>query len=153
MSIAGGAGGYTITTDKARLDVAIIHRYLSQESYWAQGRPRDVVERSIAESLCFGALHDGETVGFARVVTDKSTFAWLCDVFVLPEHQGHGLGKRLVEAVIGHPDLQGLRRILLATRDAHELYRRYGGFVELPSPERWMVRLERAPAAPSPRAG
>lgn len=134
-------GGFEISTDKSRLDVAAIHRWISERSYWAQGRPRAVVERAIENSLCFGAYDDGgRMAGFARVVTDYATFAWLCDVFVLDEHRGRGIGKRLVEAVVEHPDLRGLRRIVLATKDAHELYRRYGGFVDLPMPERWMVR-------------
>ena len=140
MSYEAGAGGYEVSTDKARLDVDVIHRWLSEESYWAQGRARETVERSIAHSLCFGVHRGAEMAGFARVVTDFATFAWLCDVFVLPGHRGRGLGKLIVEAVVGHPDLRGLRRIVLATKDAHELYRRHGGFVELPMPERWMAR-------------
>jgi len=136
---------YTISTDKQRLDLALVHRYLSQSSYWAQGRPREVVAKSIESSLCFGAYtSDGRQVGFARVVTDRATIAWLCDVFVLEEHRGRGLGKRLVEAVVSHPDLRHLRRILLATSDAHGLYRGYGGFAPLSHPERWMEKL--APA-------
>lgn len=132
--------GCTISTDKTKLDVAAIHEFLSERSYWAAGRPRSVIERSIANSLCFG-VYDGEKqAGFARVVTDYATFAWLCDVFILEDYRGRGLGKWLVEAVISHPALAGLRRICLATYDAHELYRRYGGFELLPAPENWMVR-------------
>jgi GNAT superfamily N-acetyltransferase len=130
-----------ISTDKARLDLGRIHEFLSQQAYWAIGRSYETVARSIASSLCFG-LYDGEEqVGFARVVTDYATFAWLCDVFVIDSRRGQGLGKWLVECVVAHPDLADLRRILLATRDAHELYRRYGGFSLLKAPERWMERL------------
>ena len=133
---------YIVSADKSRLDVPLIHRYLSQSSYWAIGRSLDTVKASIRNSLCFGVFTPtGGQAGFARVVTDSSTIAWLCDVFVLEEHRGRGLGKRLVEAVTSHPDLRHIRRILLATNDAHELYRRYGGFTELANPDRWMERL------------
>src|ERR1700761_6551422 len=109
---------YEFTCDKSRLDLGAIHNFLAQ-SYWSPGIPRSVVERAIANSLCFAIFHENEQIGFARVVTDKATFAYLADVYVLPEHRGKGLSKRLMERVMGHPDLQGLRRILLATRDAH----------------------------------
>jgi len=133
--------GYIISTDKARLDTAVIHHYLSLSSYWAQGRSLATVDKTIEHSLCFGLYAaDGAQVGFARVVTDYATFAWLCDVFILESQQGHGLGKWLVECVTAYPDLQGVKHFLLATRDAHELYRRYGGFESLPAPERWMKR-------------
>lgn len=99
------------------------------------------MRRSIAHSLCFGVYGEGEQVGFARVVTDYATFAWLCDVFVLETARRRGLGKWLIASVIAHPDLQGLRRFTLATRDAHELYRRYGGFEALRAPERWMEKF------------
>ena len=135
-------GPYTVTTDKTRLDVDAVHDYLTHRSYWAQGRSRDMVEASITHSLCFGVYEGSQQVGFARVVTDFVTFAWLCDVFILETHQGQGLGKWLVECVVGHPDLQAMRRILLATRDAHELYRRYGGFTGLAAPDRWMERVQ-----------
>lgn len=132
--------GYTISTDKTRLDTGLIHRFLSEESYWAQGRPLELVQRSLANSLCFGVYAaGGQQVGFARVVTDYTTFAWLCDVFIVRAHRGRSLGKWLVETVIDHPDLAGVWRFVLATSDAHELYRRYGGFETLPSPERWMT--------------
>ncbi len=127
---------YTISTDKAKLDIGVIHDYLSRRSYWAQGRPLAVTQRAIENSLCFGVYAGDAQVGFARVVTDYATFAWLCDVFLLEEHRGRGLGKRLVEAVVSYPDLSGLRQLLLATRDAHELYRRYGGFDALEKPEK-----------------
>ena len=132
--------GYLISTDKARLDVRLIHETLSLSSYWAEGRTLDTVQKSLEHSLCFGLYAGAQQVGFARVVTDYATFAWLCDVFVLASHQGQGLGKRLVETVVAHPELRNLAIFLLATRDAHELYHRYGGFEELPAPGKWMVR-------------
>ncbi len=132
--------GLTISTDRALLDVDFIHAYLSEESYWAKGRSRAVTERAIAQSLCFGAYDGRQQVGFARVVTDYATFGWLCDVFVDDAYRGRGLGKQLVEAVVNHEELAGIRRLMLATRDAHDLYRRYGGFEALTSPERWMVK-------------
>lgn len=126
-----------ISTDTVRLDMALIHRFLSTQSYWAQNIPRDVLVRAIAHSLCFGAYlasDDGadRQVGFARVVTDRATFAYLADVFVLPEQRGAGIGKQLVEAVIAHPALQRLRRFMLATTTAAGLYERYG-FQPLPA--------------------
>lgn len=132
--------GYTISTDKARLNIPLIHEYLSQQSYWAKGRPMDVVQRSIQHSLCFGVYQEDRQVGFARLVTDYATFSWLCDVFILESHRGLGLGKWLIATIIEHPELQSAKPILLATSNAHELYRRYGGFNELPMPEKWMVR-------------
>ncbi len=133
--------GYTLSTDKTRLDVASIHSFLSERSYWAHGRSREVVERTIETSLCFGIYAQQDLVAFARVVTDYATFGWVCDVFVLESHRGHGLGKWLIEAVVRHPELQGLKRLLLATRDAQGLYREYGEFAPLQAPERWMERL------------
>jgi GNAT superfamily N-acetyltransferase len=114
--------GFTSSTDPARLDITAIHRFLSEDSYWARHIPRATVERSIANSLCFG-IYDaaGQQAAFARVVTDRATFAWLCDVFVLPAYRGQGLSKWLVQNMLAHPDLQGLRRHLLATLDAHGL--------------------------------
>ena len=132
--------GYTISTDKTRLDLALIHDYLSQRSYWAQGRSLDLVRRSIDHSLCFGLYAGDQQAGFARVVTHYTTFAWLCDVFILETHRGRGLGKWLIETVVAHPDLHNLRNFLLATRDAHSLYHRYGDFQPLPIPDRWMLR-------------
>ena len=128
-----------ITDETARFDVALIHRFLSEESHWARGIPRAVVEKSIAHSLCFGALVDGAQVGFARVVTDRSTFAFLCDVFVLSAWRGKGLARRLIDAVVAHPDLQGLRRFALTSRDAAALYTGYG-FTALASPQVWLER-------------
>ena len=130
--------GYEISTDPARLDLDVIHGYL-RGAYWSPGVPRDVVERSIARSLCFGLYApDGAQAGFARVVTDGATFAWIADVFVLEPHRGRGLGVWLMETLLAHPDLQGLRRTVLATNDAHGLYERFG-FEPLPTPERWMA--------------
>ena len=128
--------GYIVSTDRSMLDLESIHSYLSQ-SYWAASVPENVVRRSIEGSLCFGVYKDEEQVGFARVVTDRATFAYLADVFVLEEHRGRGIGKWLVEVILSHPDLQGLRRWMLATRDAHDLYRRYG-FAELRQPAIFM---------------
>ncbi len=137
--------GFLISTDPARLDVDAIHRFLSQDSYWAVGRSREAVQRSIECSLCFGMFDvQGKQAGFARVVTDFSTFGWLCDVFVLPAYRGHGLGKWLVQTIVEAPELEDVRRLLLATRDAHELYRAHGGFVGLASPDRWMERVKAA---------
>ena len=138
--------GLTLSTDKARLDVDAIHDFLARSSYWAQGRPRDLVVRTIENSLCFGIYDGARLAAFTRVVTDYATFAWVCDVFVLEEYRGRGLGKWLIESVVAHPDLQGLRRMLLATRDAHGLYGQYG-FVPLDAPERFMHRFNPSPYA------
>ncbi len=141
--------GFVIDTDPARLDRVMIHRFLSEDSYWARGIPRDVVDRAIAGSLCFGVYApDGRQAGFARAITDRATFAYVGDVFVLPDFRGLGLSKALMAAMRAHPDLQGLRRWLLVTRDAHALYAGFG-FTELPSPERFMT-LHRANAYASP---
>jgi GNAT superfamily N-acetyltransferase len=130
---------YEFSTDPARLDVDAIHAFLTQ-SYWSPGIPRATVARAIANSLCFGVFWQGQQVGFARVITDKTTFAYLCDVYVLEAHRGHGLAKQLMEHVTKHPDLQGLRRMMLATRDAHGLYAQYG-FTPLAAPDRIMEVL------------
>jgi GNAT superfamily N-acetyltransferase len=141
------AVGYEISTDKSRLDLDRIHRFLSTEAYWSPGVARDVVERSIENSICFGVYAEGgEQIGFARVVSDRATFAWLADVYIESEHRGHGLGKRLVAAVLDHPELQGLRRWMLGTADAHELYRRFG-FDGLQDVQRFMARESGAAAA------
>ena len=132
-------GEYTISDDRARLDIKVIQKFLSTESYWATGRSVERVQRSVDNSLSFGVYRGDEQIGFARVVTDYATFAWLADVFVLEEYRGRGLSKWLVEVIISHPQLQGFRRWVLATKDAHELYRQYG-FRELHRPERWMER-------------
>lgn len=128
--------GYRISTDTDEMDVDAIHAYLSV-SYWSPGIPRDVVAKAIAGSLCFGLFADRRQVGFARVITDRATFAYLCDVYVLEDHRGRRLGTWLMETVIAHPHLQGLRRFLLATRDAHGLYEKFG-FVPLARPEIFM---------------
>jgi GNAT superfamily N-acetyltransferase len=119
-------GEYEISTDPARLDRAAVARFLREEAYWSTGIPAAVVERAIDGSLVFGLYRSTEQVGFARVVTDRATFAWLADVFVVAPHRGRGLGRWLVETVLAHPDLAGLRRVLLATEDAHTLYERHG---------------------------
>ena len=142
----GVASDYSISTDRDRLDVARVHRFLSTEAYWSPGVAREVVERSIENSLAFGVYApDGEQVGFARVVTDYATFAWLADVYIEGAHRGRGLGKRLVAEVLEYPDLQGLRRWMLGTADAHELYRRFG-FDGLKDVRRFMA-LESGSAA------
>jgi GNAT superfamily N-acetyltransferase len=132
-------GDYLISTDRSRLDVELIHRFLSQGTYWAQGRAREVVQRSIENSLPFGIYKGNDQVAFARIVTDYATFAWVADVFVLPEHRGQGLSKWLMEVILSHPKLQGFRRWVLATKDAHSLYERFG-FIALHRAERWMER-------------
>jgi GNAT superfamily N-acetyltransferase len=132
--------GFTISTDPARLDRALIHEFLSA-SYWARGIPRETVERSIAGALCFGLYENGRQVGFARVITDRATFAYLADVFVLESHRGRGLAAWLMETILAHPDVQGLRRWMLLTRDAHPLYRKVG-FTDLAHPERVMERVD-----------
>jgi GNAT superfamily N-acetyltransferase len=126
----------TVTTDPARLDLDTIHAFLAG-SYWARGIPRDVLERAIEHSLCFGAFEGDRQVGFARVITDRATYAYVSDVFVLESHRGRGVGKRLMLAIMSHPELQGLRRWSLFTRDAHGLYRQYG-FGEPRYPDRAM---------------
>jgi GNAT superfamily N-acetyltransferase len=126
-----------ISTDPARLDVGLICEFL-QTSYWAHGRRRSVIERSIRNSLCFGAYLGGRQVAFARVVSDRAVFAYLMDVFVLPEFRGRGISKALLGAILDHPDLQNLRVFLLATRDAHGLYSKFG-FRPLEEPDRWMA--------------
>lgn len=127
-----------ISTDPARLDVDLVHRFLSEEAYWAIGRPRALTERAIAHSLCFGAYaDDGGQVAFARVVTDHALFAYLADVFVLPTVRGQGIGKQLVGAIMAHEDVRAVRRVLLATDDAHGLYAQFG-FTPLVDAEAWM---------------
>jgi GNAT superfamily N-acetyltransferase len=127
---------YRITTDTQKLDIDAIHAYLGR-SFWAEGIPKETVATAIANSLCFGLFDGDEQIGFARVVTDRATFAYLCDVYVLETHRGRGLGKWLIETVMAHPDLQGLRRFQLVTRDAHGLYSRHG-FATPINPERHM---------------
>lgn len=129
-----------ISTDKDKLQRDKIYQFLSEDAYWSKGLPRDVFDKSIENSLCFGLyLPNGEQIAFARVITDKATFAYLGDVFVTPEHRGKGLSKQLMRAIDAHPELQGLRRVLLATADAHDLYKQFG-FTPLAAPDRMMER-------------
>jgi len=129
--------GYSISTNLADMDIAVIHGCISN-SYWAKGIPISVLEKAISNSLCFGVFTDsGQQVGFARLITDSATFAYLADVFILEAHRGKGLSKWLMENVIAHPDLQGLRRITLSTKDAHGLYEKYG-FKPLANPQTFM---------------
>ena len=130
-------GELAVSDDPARIDRARVHDFISRESYWAKGIPRDVMDRAIDNSLCFGLYRGAAQLGFARVVTDRSTFAYLCDVFLEDGARGTGFGKWLVECIVAHPDLQGLRRFSLMTRDAHELYRRFG-FKPLPDATRYL---------------
>lgn len=136
MLVEQDKDGFIVSTDPARLDVDAVQAYLAA-SYWAEGIPRETVERSLRGSLCFGLYEGSRQIGLARVITDGATFAYLCDVYVLPERQGRGLGRWLMECVMAHPDLQGLRRFHLVTRDAHELYRPLG-FAEIRTPGRHM---------------
>ena len=137
MSEKWKKGDFSITTNPEDLQVDAILDYLQNDSYWAQNRTEEQMKNIIENSLCFGLYKDENQIGFARVVTDYATFAYLGDVYVLPEFQGNGLGTWLMEIVINHPDLQGFRRWVLATRDAHKLYEKFG-FTELKHPERWM---------------
>ncbi len=129
---------YTVSTDQAQLDVDAVHAFLAQ-SYWATNIPRDVVERSLRNALCFGLYQDGAQIGLVRVISDYVTMAYVGDVYVLPEHRGRGLSKWMMECVLAHPDLQHLRRWILITRDAHGLYRQFG-FRDLKRPEGFMER-------------
>ena len=131
-------GEYTVTTDPARVDLAVVHDYLAN-SYWAKGIPLEVVRRSIANSLNFSVYHGAEQVGFARVITDYATFGYVGDVFVLEPHRGRGLSKWVMELIVNHPLLQGFRRWVLLTRDAHGLYQQFG-FTAIAAPDRYMER-------------
>jgi GNAT superfamily N-acetyltransferase len=130
---------FLISTDPARLDIVAVHAYLTR-SYWAAGIAKEVVRKSVEGSLCFGLYEGSRQIGLARVVTDKATFAYLCDVYVLEDYRGRGLGKWLMSVVRSHPDLQHLRRFVLVTRDAHGLYKQFG-FSHLSHPERYMEIL------------
>lgn len=132
---------FTVSTDPKKLDLDAIHGYLSR-AYWCEGIPREVVQRAIGGSLCFGVYDRAAQVGFARVITDFATYAYLADVFVLESHRGLGLSKWLMECILAHPELQNLRRWSLVTRDAHGLYARYG-FVQPPKPELYMEIVDR----------
>lgn len=136
-----GKNSFYISTDKSLLDIEIIHHYLSLDSYWAKGRSKETIKKSIRHSLCFGIYdHTHKQVGFARVVSDYAVFAWLLDVFVLENYQGKSLGKQLIHAIVTHQDLQGLKRWGLGTKDAHGLYEKFG-FKPLSEPDKMMERL------------
>jgi N-acetylglutamate synthase-like GNAT family acetyltransferase len=128
---------FLISTDKTLLDVEVIYNYLNDDSYWAQGIPLEKLKKAIANSMCFGVYNNSKLVGFARVVTDNATFAYICDVFILPIFRKKGLSKWLMQTIVNHPELQGLRRWSLATADAHKLYSQFG-FNQISKPENWM---------------
>ena len=139
--------GFIISTEKEKLDIDLIHLFLTR-TYWAEGISKEIISRSIEGSLCFGvyendkqAVTAGRQVGFARMITDKATFAYLADVFIIEEYRGRGLSKWLMEVIMSHPDLQGLRRMILATKDAHGLYKQFG-FTPLINVDRWMHILD-----------
>ena len=131
-------GTYTVTTDRSRVDLDVVHGYLTQ-SYWCAGIKLETVRQAVANSIPFSLLEGEKQIGYARVITDSATIAYLGDVFVLPEHQGKGLGMWLIECVMAHPDFHGLRRWILLTRDAHSLYEKYG-FTPIAKPDRWMEK-------------
>jgi GNAT superfamily N-acetyltransferase len=128
---------YLITTDRTKMDIRFIHHFLSTETYWSKGIPLDVVQRAIEHSLNFGIFHRNSQVGYARIVSDFATMCYLGDVFIIPDHRGKGLSKWLIEQIRAHPDLKGLRRWILLTRDAHELYKQFG-WRTIAHPDRWM---------------
>ena len=130
---------FEISTDKSKLDIEMIQKFLSEESYWAKSRTLEQTRTAIGNSLCFGVYLGDKQIGFARVVSDFATFAYVGDVFVLDEYRGRGLSKKLMEAIVSHSELQGLRRWVLATKDAHGLYEQFE-FASLKFPERWMER-------------
>lgn len=148
--LAAEKEGFEISTDKSRLDIQTIHDYLSKESYWAKNIPLELVQKSMDGSVCFGIYHNtagllaGRQVGFARMITDAATFGYLADVFIIKEYRGKGFGRWLMETIISYPDFQPLRRWMLATRDALELYKPFG-FTELDNPERIMEKLKTNP--------
>ena len=129
---------YLISTEKSKINVALVHNYLCYHSYWAEGIPLEVVQRSIQNSLCFAMYKSDEQIGFARVISDFATYAYLADVFIVPEERGKGLSKWLMRVIMNHPQLQGLRRFVLATKDAHGLYAQFG-FTAYPNPDRLMT--------------
>ena len=135
-----GKDGFTISTEKEKLDIELIHSFLNR-TYWAEGISKETIRRSIEGSLCFGVFENDKQVGFARMITDKATFAYLADVFIIEEYRGRGLSKWLMEVIMSHPDLQGLRRMILATKDAHGLYKQFG-FTPLINVDRWMHILD-----------
>jgi N-acetylglutamate synthase-like GNAT family acetyltransferase len=129
--------GFIISTDKHKLDITLIHQYLSKEAYWSKNISLDIVKRSIEGSVCFGMYHHDRQVGFTRVITDNATFGYLADVFIINDYRGSGLSKWMMQCILGHPELQGFRSWLLGTRDAHGLYSQFG-FKPLEHPERYM---------------
>lgn len=133
---------FLVSTDPGKLELDAIHAFLSQESYWAKGIPKEIMIRAIENSLCFGVYENRKQIGFARLVTDHATFAYLCDVYILETHRGKGLAKWLMSAVMAHPTIQGLRRINLVTRDAHRLYKQFG-FTALNNPDGYMELMRR----------
>jgi catechol 2,3-dioxygenase-like lactoylglutathione lyase family enzyme len=139
--VRASRGQFEISTDRARLDQAWLVAALSERAYWSVGRSAEAIRRSVEGSICYGVYRGPQQVGIARVVTDGATFAWLCDVFIDEAWRGQGLGIWLIETIVTEPDLAGIHRFILATRDAGELYRRHGGFEALPNPERWMARI------------
>lgn len=128
---------YLISTDKKKLDIHAIHEFLSTKAYWCLNIPKEKVRISIENSFCFGVYHNGKQIGFARLITDFSTIAYLGDVYILEDYRGKGISKWLMETVMSHPELQGLRRWILLTGDAHDLYRKFG-WTEIADPARWM---------------
>ncbi|MEQ1763541.1 MAG: GNAT family N-acetyltransferase [Pyrinomonadaceae bacterium] len=137
--LSDSKGEFTVSTDKQRLDLAVIHKFLAEESYWANTRSLKQTKTAIENSICFGLYHGEKQIGFARVVSDKATFAYIGDVFVLTEFRGQGLSKWLMQVIVDHPELQGLRRWVLATKDAHGLYEQFE-FAQLRYPGRWMEK-------------
>lgn len=128
---------FTITTDKSRIDLGEVHRFLSTETYWAKNIPLEIVQRSVDHSLCFSLFYESRQIGFARIITDKATFAYMSDVYILKDFRGKGLSKWLVQEMMSHPDLQGIRRFVLVTYDAQSLYEQFG-FRKVAHPERYM---------------
>ncbi|MFY0254504.1 GNAT family N-acetyltransferase [Chitinophaga sp. 30R24] len=137
-SISTPSGEYTITSDKTRFDLHAIHHYLAHESYWSKDISLDIVAKMVKGAVCVGVFHGTAQVGFARAITDRATFAYLADVYILAPHRGKGLSKAMVRALLTHPELQGLRRWLLVTSDAHGLYSQFG-FTAIPNPEKFMT--------------
>jgi len=129
---------YSISTDKSKINIELVHDYLCNHSYWAEGIPIETVKKSIDHSLCFGLYNNGRQIGFARVISDFATYAYLADVFIVPEERGKGLSKWMMQVILNHPELQGLRRFVLATKDAHGLYEQFG-FIVYPNPDRIMT--------------
>jgi len=135
-------GKFMASTDPGKLDIEAIHAFLSTESYWAKGIPKEIMIRAIENSLCFGVYENSRQIGFARIITDHATYAYLCDVYIIETHRGKGLAKWLMSMIMVHPSIQGLRRITLVTRDAHGLYRQFG-FTALNRPEGYMELVRR----------